>query len=108
MSMDNYENKGGHNDMPPTSPRPEPPKGQSDNLLVWQQTIYQKPDGTGERHLLFNKAKRLEQTLTEIKEIMKKHCKKCKKHKFYNFKLCCACKYTDILQKIREVENERN
>lgn len=46
MDMNNYENKGGHNDTPPTSPRPEPPKGQSDNLLVWQQTIYQKPDGT--------------------------------------------------------------
>ena len=46
------------------------------------------------------------QTLTEIKEIMKKHCRKCKKHKFYHFELCCTCKYTDILQKISEVEND--
>ena len=44
------------------------------------------------------------QTLTEIKEIMKKHCRKCKKHKFYHFQLCCTCKYTDILQKISECE----
>lgn len=29
MNMDDYENKGGHNDTPPTSPRPEPPTGQS-------------------------------------------------------------------------------
>ena len=46
----------------------------------------------------------LKQTLTEIKEIMKKHCRKCKKHKFYHFQLCCTCKYTDILQKISECE----
>ena len=48
----------------------------------------------------------LKQTLTEIKEIMKKHCRKCKKHKLYHFKLCCTCKYTDILQKISECEVE--
>ena len=47
-----------------------------------------------------------EKTLTEIKKIMNKHCKKCKKHKFYHFKLCCTCKYTDILQKINEVEDD--
>lgn len=45
------------------------------------------------------------QTLTEIKEIMKKHCRKCKKHKFYYFQLCCTCKYTEILQKISEVQD---
>lgn len=39
MNMDDYENKGGHNDTPPTSPRPEPPKGQSDSLLVPQEKI---------------------------------------------------------------------
>ena len=43
-------------------------------------------------------------TLAEIKEIMKKHCRKCIKHKFYHFQLCCTCKYTDILQKINECE----
>lgn len=53
-----------------------------------------------------NKSAKLKQTLAEIKEIMKKHCRKCKKHKFYNFKLCCTCKYTDILQKISECEVE--
>lgn len=31
MNMDSYENKGGHKDTPPTSLRPEPPKGQADN-----------------------------------------------------------------------------
>lgn len=52
----------------------------------------------------FEEYKKLKQTLTEIKEIMKKHCRKCKKHKFYYFQLCCTCKYTDILQKISECE----
>ena len=45
-------------------------------------------------------------TLADIKKIMKKHCRKCQKHKFYHFQLCCTCKYTDILQKINEVEDE--
>lgn len=44
-------------------------------------------------------------TLIEIKKIIKKHCRKCKKHEFYYFQLCCTCKYTDILQKISEVQN---
>ena len=55
---------------------------------------------------LINELNQLKQTLTEIKEIMKKHCRKCKKHKFYHFQLCCTCKYTDILEKISEVEDE--
>ena len=64
---------------------------------------------TGDRELWRNlgmKADKLKQTLTEIKKIMEKHCKKCKKHKFYYFQLCCTCKYTDILQKISEYEVE--
>lgn len=48
--------------------------------------------------------KNYKQSLDEIKEIMKKYCRKCKKHKFYHFKLCYTCKYTDILQKISECE----
>ena len=46
--------------------------------------------------------KNYKQSLAEIKKIMKKYCRKCKKHKFYHFKLCYTCKYTDILQKISE------
>lgn len=49
---------------------------------------------------------RLKKCFAEIKEIMKKHCKKCKRDKFYYFQLCCTCKYTDILQKIREWEQQ--
>lgn len=57
---------------------------------------------------LQHKVNVFEQTLADIKKLMKKHCSKCKKQKFYYFKLCCTCKYTDILQKINEceVENE--
>lgn len=60
-------------------------------------------------HSAINKYKQFKQTLTEISKIMKKHCRKCKKDKFYHFQLCCTCKYTEILQKIRkcEVENEK-
>ena len=47
---------------------------------------------------------RLKNCFSEIKEIMKKHCKKCKRHKFYHFQLCCTCKYTEILQKISDCE----
>ena len=54
---------------------------------------------------IINNLDKYTQTLAEIKEIMKKHCRKCKKHKFYHFQLCCTCKYTDILQKISEVED---
>lgn len=54
--------------------------------------------------LIAEENNKLHKTLTEIKEIMKKHCRKCKKHKFYHFQLCCTCKYTDILQKISECE----
>lgn len=55
---------------------------------------------------LYKENNKLKQTFNMIKEIMKEHCRKCKKHKSYYFKLCCTCKYTDILQKISEVENE--
>mgnify|MGYP001772130861 CR=1 FL=1 len=33
MTIDDYCNKGGHNDTPPTYPRPKPPKGQGDRTL---------------------------------------------------------------------------
>lgn len=66
---------------------------------------------TGERHLWFNKAEKLEQTLTKIKEMLKEVCmeecsfnwnKTSKKH-------CgdCDCRYGQILQIISEVENGR-
>lgn len=68
--------------------------------------MYNKIDK--ERFNIMLENDRLKNCFSEIKEIMKKHCKKCKRHKFYYFQLCCTCKYTDILQKIREVEGEHS
>ena len=61
-------------------------------------------DSCGASSMMPVPCKVYEKTLTEIQKIMKKHCKKCKKHKFYHFQLCCTCKYTDILQKIKEAQ----
>ena len=63
-------------------------------------------DSCGAGSMMPMPCKVYEKTLTEIKKIMKKHCRKCQKDKFYHFKLCCTCKYTDILQKISEVEDD--
>ena len=64
-------------------------------------------DACGASSMMPMPCKVYEKTLDQIKQIMKKHCRKCKKHKFYHFQLCCTCKYTDILQKISEVEDDR-
>ena len=64
--------------------------------------MYNKIDK--ERFNIMLENDRLKNCFSEIKEIMKKHCKKCKRHKFYHFQLCCTCKYTEILQKISDCE----
>ena len=64
-------------------------------------------DSCGASSMMPIPCKVYEKTLNDIKKIMKKHCKKCKKHKFYHFQLCCTCKYTDVIQKISEVEHDR-
>lgn len=61
---------------------------------------------TGERHLWFNKAKKLEQTLTEIKEIAELFCNACQEFEPEKIdRNCMYCNYGKILQKISEVHN---
>lgn len=56
------------------------------------------------------KNKKTEKTLKEIEEMIKKDCLvNCEYCDSYDFKECCekGCLNTEILEKIKEVENER-